>query len=197
MTLPQGGGHDEESMMKRIIFSAVTAMAAIAAAPNAQAATFPVGGSNFTATAGPNGTFSGAFFNTGIAAGTFTDVFTFTLPANGVGSGTVTTSTNFVGSPNDLDFTSVLINSTAASITRLGNGAFEFAFTNMVPIVAGQLNTITVTGLSRGNGAYGGQASFIPSAVPEPATWALMLVGFAMVGATARFRRRSTKVVYA
>ena len=184
-------------MMKRIIFSAVTAMAAIAAAPKAQAATFPVGGSNFTATAGPNGTFSGAFFNTGIAAGTFTDVFTFTLPANGVGSGTVTTSTNFVGSPNDLDFTSVLINSTAASITRLGNGAFEFAFTNMVPIVAGQLNTITVTGLSRGNGAYGGQASFIPSAVPEPATWALMLVGFAMVGATARFRRRSTKVVYA
>ncbi|MBB4618821.1 FxDxF family PEP-CTERM protein [Sphingomonas abaci] len=183
--------------MKRIIFSALTGMAAIAVAPAAQAATFPVGSANFTATQGPNGTVSGAFYNTGIAAGTFTDTFTFTLPFNGVGSGTVTTSTNFVGAPNDLDFTSVLINDTAATITRLGNGAFEFAFANMVPIVAGRLNTITVTGLSRGNGAYGGQASFIPSAVPEPATWALMLVGFAMVGATARFRRRSTKVVFA
>ena len=183
--------------MKRIIFSVATAMTVFAAAPAAQAATFPVGGSNFKASAGPNGTFSGAFFNQDIVAGAFTDTFTFTLPTDGLGSGTVTTSTNFIGTPNDLDFTSVLINDTAATITRLANGAFEFAFTNMVPITAGRLNTITVTGISRGNGAYGGQASFIPSAVPEPATWALMLVGFAMVGATARFRRRSTKVVYA
>lgn len=183
--------------MKRVILSAVTSIAAIAMASGAQAATFPVGSANFTASPGPNGTFAGAFFNTGIAAGAFSDTFTFTLPVNGFGSGTVTTSTNFVGSPNDLDFTSILINNTAASITRLSNGAYEVAFANLVPITAGQLNTITVTGLSRGNGAYGGQASFIPSVVPEPSTWALMFVGFALVGGAARFRRRSTKVVYA
>ena len=35
------------------------------------------------------------------------------------------------------------------------------------------------------------------AAVPEPATWAMMLVGFAMVGAAARYRRRSTAAVYA
>jgi hypothetical protein len=35
------------------------------------------------------------------------------------------------------------------------------------------------------------------AAVPEPATWAMMLVGFAMVGAAARYRRRSTTTVYA
>ncbi|MDP1027561.1 PEPxxWA-CTERM sorting domain-containing protein [Sphingomonas sp. KR1UV-12] len=35
------------------------------------------------------------------------------------------------------------------------------------------------------------------TAVPEPATWAMMLVGFAMVGATARYRRRSTNVAIA
>ena len=34
------------------------------------------------------------------------------------------------------------------------------------------------------------------SAVPEPATWALMLVGFAMVGAAVRYRRRSAKVTF-
>jgi hypothetical protein len=28
--------------------------------------------------------------------------------------------------------------------------------------------------------------------VPEPATWAMMLVGFGMVGATSRYRRRKT-----
>ena len=40
-------------------------------------------------------------------------------------------------------------------------------------------------------------ANFAISAVPEPATWAMMLVGFAMVGATARYRRRSTKFAIA
>jgi hypothetical protein len=36
-----------------------------------------------------------------------------------------------------------------------------------------------------------------PAAIPEPATWAMMLVGFGMIGATARYRRRSAKVTYA
>lgn len=40
-------------------------------------------------------------------------------------------------------------------------------------------------------------ANFSVAAVPEPATWALMLVGFAMVGATARYRRRSTTTSFA
>ncbi len=35
------------------------------------------------------------------------------------------------------------------------------------------------------------------AAVPEPATWAMMLVGFGMVAGTARYRRRSTSAVYA
>jgi hypothetical protein len=33
-------------------------------------------------------------------------------------------------------------------------------------------------------------------AVPEPATWAMMLVGFGMMGGTLRYRRRSMKVAY-
>lgn len=183
--------------MKKALLAAGAATFAFVSFSSAQAATFPVGSPNFTATPGPNGTFAGAFFNTGIAAGAFTDTFTFTLPSDGFGSGTVTTSANFVGSANDLDFTSVLINGVAADLTSAGGGVFESAYKNMIPIVAGQLNTITVTGFSRGNGAYGGQASFIPSAVPEPATWAMMLVGFAMLGAASRYRRRSQAVVYA
>lgn len=34
-------------------------------------------------------------------------------------------------------------------------------------------------------------------AVPEPATWAMMMVGFGMIVASARYRRRGTKVAYA
>ncbi|KQU53523.1 hypothetical protein ASG67_17970 [Sphingomonas sp. Leaf339] len=35
------------------------------------------------------------------------------------------------------------------------------------------------------------------AAVPEPATWAMMLVGFGMIGATTRYRRKSTAIRYA
>ncbi|GAA3721730.1 hypothetical protein GCM10022268_32420 [Sphingomonas cynarae] len=39
--------------------------------------------------------------------------------------------------------------------------------------------------------------SSVVSPVPEPATWAMMLVGFGMVAGAARYRRRSTKVAFA
>jgi hypothetical protein len=35
------------------------------------------------------------------------------------------------------------------------------------------------------------------AAVPEPATWAMMLVGFGLVATTARYRRRGVKLTYA
>ncbi|WP_375420008.1 PEPxxWA-CTERM sorting domain-containing protein [uncultured Sphingomonas sp.] len=35
------------------------------------------------------------------------------------------------------------------------------------------------------------------AAVPEPATWAMMLIGFGLIGATARYRRRHSAVTYA
>jgi hypothetical protein len=186
--------------MKRILLASIASIAAFAIAPAASATVYMVNATPFfTATPGPDGTFAGAFKITGIAAGAFSDSFTFTLPANGLGSGTVTTSASVVGSPNDLDFTSVFVNGIAAPITLLDPaGLGEVAFKNQVPIVAGMLNTITVSGFSRGGGAYGGQLSFIPTAmVPEPATWAMMLVGFGLMSVAMRYRRRSTTVVYA
>lgn len=35
------------------------------------------------------------------------------------------------------------------------------------------------------------------AAVPEPTTWAMMLLGFGMVAGAARYRRRSVTTVYA
>jgi outer membrane lipase/esterase len=37
----------------------------------------------------------------------------------------------------------------------------------------------------------------LTSVVPEPATWAMMLVGFGLLSASLRYRRRSTKISYA
>ena len=49
------------------------------------------------------------------------------------------------------------------------------------------------------NGSTYSGLAFAPAgpAVPEPATWAMMLVGFALTGAAMRYRRRATKVTYA
>lgn len=64
--------------------------------------------------------------------------------------------------------------------------------------------TLTSVGLTRGTYEYmiGGNSLVITvgqavAAIPEPATWAMMLVGFSMVGATARYRRRKASLSFA
>ncbi|MBD8549019.1 PEPxxWA-CTERM sorting domain-containing protein [Sphingomonas sp. CFBP 8760] len=44
---------------------------------------------------------------------------------------------------------------------------------------------------------YGDLTVYISSVVPEPATWAMMIVGFGMLGAATRYRRRPTTTGYA
>lgn len=185
--------------MKRLLFCLMTAAATLGAATAADAAPtvtcptgaqcFTPGSPNFTVTPGPSGTFSAFVGNSSIPAGNFTDIFTFTLPTSGLGSGTVTTSASMLGSVNDLDFGTVTINGITAPITSLAGGLYEAAFQSSVPITGGVLNTLTVTGLSRGDGAFGGQLAFIPSAVPEPAVWIMMLAGFGFIGAMMRRRQ--------
>jgi hypothetical protein len=58
------------------------------------------------------------------------------------------------------------------------------------------VNQIVVSGVSRGQGSYGGNATFTPTAtpgVPEPSTWAMMLIGFGAVGFAMRRRRNEGK----
>ncbi|GGB40572.1 hypothetical protein GCM10011380_32550 [Sphingomonas metalli] len=50
------------------------------------------------------------------------------------------------------------------------------------------------TGAS-GNGSASGRGTVV-TAVPEPASWAMMLIGFGLVGGAARYRRRSHRVAF-
>lgn len=162
--------------------------------------------------AGYTGPIVATIGHTGITAGAFSDTFAFTIGLTGmgnigIGSGNVTTGVNvanFLGI-TDLDITSILVNGVLASLQlqdanhvnctvrdtnpAVGTcGANEFWSANNVPITGGALNTIVVSGISRGQGSYGGNLTFTPTAVPEPATWAMMLLGFAGIGF--HFRRR-------
>jgi hypothetical protein len=67
-------------------------------------------------------------------------------------------------------------------------------------------NDFVATGVSpaTGNSSITSSSNFarfslapITPEVPEPATWAMMLVGFSMIGATARYRRRKASVSFA
>jgi len=156
--------------------------------------------------------------HTGIATGAFTDLFQFMIGSTGMGnigtgSGSLTTgATIFLGS-DDLDLTSVIFNngvqdffptltlydinnaicgtSNAARGGPNDCGISEAWALTGVPIIGGNLNTLTVTGTSYGDVAsYGGHLSFTPTpAVPEPATWAMMLLGFAGIGWQLRRKR--------
>jgi hypothetical protein len=156
--------------------------------------------------------------HTGIADGAFSDTFAFTIGTLGMGligtgSGSISTTVdiNGFGGTTDLDITSVLINGTifASELLKDANGvqcfvegvgtcgATEQFSASNVPITGGQLNTIVVTGTSRGNGSYGGNLTFTPTAVPEPATWALMFLGFAGIGWTLRRKRSGALAQFA
>ena len=104
------------------------------------------------------------------------------------------------------------------SFTTVGSfGGLELAITHddgvslfangvrLAGLTAGPTSAITETvrlpdGTSTFTLVYGrenGSPSILNvAAVPEPATWAMMLVGFGMMGAAMRYRRRATNVVY-
>jgi len=187
--------------MRIRLFPAVAAVALVSVAnvAPASAAVFTVGTVNttgsFLAAAGPNGSYNGGISRVGIGAGKFTDTFTFTLPTSGFGSGSFISSTVKKNGVTSLSFSSVTLNGMALMLGSAGS--FVFAGGDALPIIAGQSNTLTVSGTSVGGASYGGNLTFMPSAVPETATWMMMLAGFGMMGAVLRYRRRSSTVVYA
>jgi hypothetical protein len=153
----------------------------------------------------PPTTVTALFGDIGIPTGDFTDVFSFLSPFPAAASGSVTTSVADLAffSPIDTTIFSVVFNGITAPVQyfdanhnpcttpRVGScgASTQFALSD-VPINFGATpNTITVTGSSLGNGSYAGQGTLIPTAVPEPATWAMMLLGFGAIGLTMRRKR--------
>jgi len=166
-------------------------IAALAFAPAANATTYPIGSPNFFITSGTPFTpsITAVFFNSFSAKTTFDDLFTFTIPQNGLGSGSI--STSFSSSKNKLVITDLIVNGTWYSVPSNPSG--QSLTLNGVPIIANVLNTIEVKGFVKKTGSYAGTVTFNATAVPEAATWSMMLGGFAMIGAAMRRRRTSVR----
>lgn len=157
----------------------------------ANATTFPVGSSNFFITSGSPVTpsITATFFNSYDVGTSFDDLFTFTIPQDGLGSGSI--STSYSSDANKLTITDLLINGVSYALDSTGSG--QSVSVGGIPILAGVLNTIEVKGFTLQSGGYSGTATFsaATTAVPEPAVWALMLTGFGLVGMAMRRRRRN------
>lgn len=180
--------------------------AAFVAAPAAHAATIfpgnPTGVPNaFFDVSGDisSGPISASFGRSGLGSGNFMDTFLFTIDQNGLGSGSITTILSGLPmSATDLDFTSVVFNNGMMDfVVNTTTGAIEQGGLANVPITFGTQNSLTVNYLSRGSGSYGGTLAFSPEAIPEPATWGMLLIGFGALGMVVRRRKQKTSVGYA
>lgn len=182
-------------MLVRTGLGIACATVALAVAPSASATTFPIGTiPNFYITSGtPFSKSITAIFGNGFNTQTpFDDSFTFTIPFyNGIGSGSL--STSFSSAVNHLTISQLFINGTLYAVPNTSSG--QSMTVGGIPITAGALNTIRVVGTSGPlGGSYSGTATFSAS-VPEAATWAMMLTGFALTGAM--LRQRQAKLSYA
>jgi hypothetical protein len=179
----------------------VTKLKGLAIAFAAAAAALPATSANAAVVAvvidGSAGSFSNPAVN---CAGTtapcsFTDTATFVTPLgfNSV-SGILNSTFNTSNPATNLNFTSVVLNNSASNFAfNISNGVFDSASREMIPLISGAVNTLTISGQSFGDASYSGTLSFgQTAAVPEPSTWAMMLIGFGAVGFSMRRRRRAS-----
>ena len=174
--------------MKKLLVGAALAVSMLAAAPAANAAQY------ITVTAPQaDGSVTGVFGDTAVAGGNFSHIFDFVFPANGAGGATISSILTLGAPSTDINFTSVKLNGVALDLVSAGNVEFRSLFNT--PITGGP-QKLEVTGWSGGNGSYSGTLTF-GSAVPEPATWAMMIIGFTGAGVAIRRRRRDSSVAFA
>ncbi len=139
---------------------------------------------------------SGFFGNANIKKGSFTDTLAFSISKAGNFASTLTSATIKIGSISDLDFTSVTLSGpngvSPFSLITNGGPDNEDRASVKTSLTPGNY-VLTIMGNSGGRGQYGGNVAFDVGAVPEPATWGMMILGMGLVGGGLR-RRRSIRV---
>lgn len=124
----------------------------------------------------------------------FVDTFKVTTIRDGTGAVTFSTNASnllqaltFSGLVGDVTF---VAGGQSFDVGILANG--HLGDLENIPILANIENVLTIKGIAHGNAFYNGSTTFAPTAaVPEPATWGLMLFGFGAMGARLRHKNRA------
>jgi hypothetical protein len=176
--------------MRKLLFTAVGAAALALGSTAANAAALVLSPTTTPVVTPPaSGTFGDSF--NPATPGMFTDVFNFTL------GGAALTDASLIsvslGGGNNIDFTcptcTVRLDSTAFTLMSTGTlDTFTLSPTNLTT----GMHALTITGniVSGPSAAFSGTINFNTPALPEAATWAMMLLGFAGMGLVLRRRRR-------
>ena len=175
--------------MRRLLLAAAGAMALVggAAANAGPVISGPVGPLPPAVTA-PGTFIIGSNLTAG--PGTFSDMFTFTiLGASSLFNGQVSSQEFSTGSQN-INFSTLLVDGASVfTETSTDPHPETWAILNPILLSAGT-HTITVGGTLNGTvGSYVGNFN-VQTAVPEAATWAMMLLGFGGMGFVIRRRRK-------
>lgn len=180
-------------MLKRVV-SAAAAPLILMASPAFAAITID--------TSPPAGTFGNSTVtcSSGTTNCAFSDTTTFVTPDGYNQVGGTLTSGPALTSAEDVFFgplgllTGVTLNGQMFNL--VATGASEFATLSPISLVAGATNTLVVSGTvgNSGSGSYAGTLTFGRTpAVPEPATWATMLLGLGATGWLLRRKRNTSR----
>lgn len=186
------------NMNKFAILAAGAAAGLVAVAAPAQAAvivSYP-SGQTITLTTLDGIDFDGTFRADLVGTGgdpNFTASFSFAVPGPGeVGIAAISIRTS---AGSNVDFTGGLLN--GVTPFTISNGFVDTA--SLSSLINSGLNTFTLNGTLNpptgdGTGGFGGDVSFTLGVVPEPATWALFILGFGTIGAALRRRNGQISV---
>lgn len=123
---------------------------------------------------------------------TFLDVFTFSTSTPGFL--TVTLFSEFVEISENVNFVTngVTLNGTNLTVINRGNPEIQELILGLTP----GTQTLSIAGSAGPNGSYNGTLSFVAGAIPEPSTWALMILGFGAIGFGMRRKKKQAQVSY-
>ncbi|MEG8037972.1 FxDxF family PEP-CTERM protein [Sphingomonas sp. LR60] len=169
--------------MKKIFAAAVVAATVAVSAPAMAATNIPLTNNN--------GLYVGAFASES-KTGEFTDVYKFTVPSAGfVGASLITLAFNLPGMDPMVNFvlTKVTLNGVDLTLTPTSTNNYQAESLSPIPSKNNPQSLIVKGTVTGGSATYGGNVAFRASAaVPEPGTWALMILGFGIVGYAMRRR---------
>lgn len=186
--------------MKMLKYAAAAALATATLGGTAQAAQIVTTGPNATTVmgtleAGANNDFSIGFSDANLA-NPFSELLTFTTDAAGLLS--INFGSTLTSARNDVDFSEAFLTGTGIvgqiAIPQILGDPNETRALNGLNIGQGTY-TITIRGTpGTESGSLGGTVAFqsVAAAVPEPGTWAMMLLGFGAVGFSMRRRRQGS-----
>ena len=169
-------------------------MALVGTATGANAASVVTGPTPLDYTPPASGLFGAVLSGSADMTTGFDDTFTFNI-IGGPGVANAQVSTILLNGAQNVNFTSILLDGLYAFTKTAGDGSPLNPVPEtwaLAPVQLGNgAHTIEVVGSLLGpTGSYSGTLNV--AAVPEPATWAMMLIGFGAIGFSMRRRPRAT-----